>query len=152
MRSCTVADNSDNVVAVLVEPVQGEGGIRIPDADYLAGIRALCDKHNWLLMLDEVQTGMGRTGHWFAFQHSDIKPDVMTLAKGLGNGMPIGACLARGAAADLVRTRQSRLHLRRQSAGVQRRIGRDRHHRERKSGRTRRATRPAHARRLSHNS
>jgi len=98
---CAVADNSDNVVAVLVEPVQGEGGIRIPDADYLAGIRALCDKHNWLLMLDEVQTGMGRTGHWFAFQHSAIKPDVMVLAKGLGNGMPIGACLARGAAATL---------------------------------------------------
>jgi len=98
---CAVADNSDNVVAVLVEPVQGEGGIRVPDADYLAGIRALCDKHNWLLMLDEVQTGMGRTGHWFAFQHSDIKPDVMVLAKGLGNGMPIGACLARGAAATL---------------------------------------------------
>ena len=98
---CAVADNSDNVVAVLVEPVQGEGGIRVPDADYLAGIRALCDKHNWLLMLDEVQTGMGRTGHWFAFQHSDIKPDVMVLAKGLGNGMPIGTCLARGAAATL---------------------------------------------------
>ncbi len=98
---CAVADNSDNVVAVLVEPVQGEGGIRVPDADYLAGIRALCDKHNWLLMLDEVQTGMGRTGHWFAFQHSAIKPDVMVLAKGLGNGMPIGACLARGAAANL---------------------------------------------------
>jgi len=98
---CAVADNSDNVVAVLVEPVQGEGGIRVPDADYLAGIRALCDKHNWLLMLDEVQTGMGRTGHWFAFQYSDINPDVMVLAKGLGNGMPIGACLARGAAATL---------------------------------------------------
>jgi len=98
---CAVADNSDNVVAVLVEPVQGEGGIRVPDADYLAGIRALCDKHNWLLMLDEVQTGMGRTGHWFAFQYSDINPDVMVLAKGLGNGMPIGACLARGVAASL---------------------------------------------------
>ncbi len=98
---CAVADNSDNVVAVLVEPVQGEGGIRVPDADYLAGIRALCDKHDWLLMLDEVQTGMGRTGHWFAFQYSDIKPDVMVLAKGLGNGMPIGTCLARGTAATL---------------------------------------------------
>jgi acetylornithine aminotransferase len=98
---CTVADNSDNVVAVLVEPVQGEGGIRVPDADYLAGIRALCNKHNWLLMLDEVQTGMGRTGHWFAFQYSDIKPDVMVLAKGLGNGVPIGTCLARGTAATL---------------------------------------------------
>ena len=96
-----VADNSSNIVAVLVEPVQGEGGIQIPTTDYLAGVRALCDQHNWLLMLDEIQTGMGRTGKWFAFQHSGIKPDVMTLAKGLGNGMPIGACLARGAAADV---------------------------------------------------
>ncbi|MBI5462191.1 MAG: aspartate aminotransferase family protein [Gammaproteobacteria bacterium] len=96
---CTVAENSDNVVAVLVEPVQGEGGIRIPDADYLAGVRALCDKHQWLMMLDEVQTGMGRTGRWFACQHSNVQPDVMVLAKGLGNGMPIGVCLARGTAA-----------------------------------------------------
>lgn len=98
---CAVADNSDNVVAVLVEPIQGEGGIRIPDSDYLAGVRALCDRFNWLMILDEVQTGIGRTGRWFAFQHSDIRPDVMTLAKGLGNGMPIGACLARGAAAEV---------------------------------------------------
>ncbi|HEY9198973.1 MAG TPA: acetylornithine transaminase [Gammaproteobacteria bacterium] len=98
---CTVAENSDNIVAVLVEPVQGEGGIRIPDADYLAGVRALCDQHGWLLMLDEVQTGMGRTGRWFAFQHSGVQPDVLALAKGLGNGMPIGACLARGAAAEV---------------------------------------------------
>lgn len=98
---CTVAENSDNVVAVLVEPVQGEGGIRVPDPDYLAGVRALCDQHNWLLMLDEVQTGMGRTGRWFGFQHTGIQPDVLALAKGLGNGMPIGACLARGAAAEV---------------------------------------------------
>lgn len=98
---CTVAENSDNVVAVLVEPVQGEGGIRIPDVDYLAGLRALCDQHHWLLMLDEVQTGMGRTGRWFAFQHSSVQPDVLALAKGLGNGMPIGACLARGVAAEV---------------------------------------------------
>ena len=98
---CAVADNSDNVVAVLVEPIQGEGGIRIPDSDYLAGVRALCDRFNWLMILDEVQTGIGRTGRWFAFQHSDIRPDVMALAKGLGNGMPIGACLARGAAAEV---------------------------------------------------
>jgi acetylornithine/N-succinyldiaminopimelate aminotransferase len=97
-----VAENSDNVVAVLVEPIQGEGGIRIPDAGYLPGIRSLCDSHNWLLMLDEVQTGMGRTGRWFAFQHTDIQPDVMTLAKGLGNGLPIGACLARGEAAEVL--------------------------------------------------
>jgi len=95
-----VAENSDNVVAVLVEPIQGEGGIRIPDADYLPGLRSLCDNHDWLLMFDEVQTGMGRTGRWFAFQHTGIRPDVMTLAKGLGNGLPIGACLARGEAAE----------------------------------------------------
>jgi acetylornithine aminotransferase len=86
---------------VLVEPIQGEGGINIPDADYLAAIREICDANEWLMMLDEIQTGMGRTGKPFAFQHTDIQPDVMTLAKALGNGVPIGACLARGAAADL---------------------------------------------------
>lgn len=96
-----IAENSSDVVAVLVEPVTGEGGIRIPDDDYLTGIRALCDEHGWLMMLDEIQSGMGRTGRWFAHQHSGIQPDVMTLAKGLGNGVPIGACLARGAAADV---------------------------------------------------
>ena len=95
-----VADNSPNVVAVLVEPVQGEGGVQIPHSDYLAGVRALCDRHGWLMMLDEIQTGMGRTGRMFAFQHAELKPDVMTLAKALGNGVPIGACLARGAAAQ----------------------------------------------------
>jgi acetylornithine aminotransferase len=86
---------------VLVEPVQGEGGINIPDADYLAGVRQLCDEQGWLMILDEIQTGIARTGHWFAFQHSELLPDVMTLAKGLGNGMPVGACLARGEAATL---------------------------------------------------
>ncbi|HEY0720087.1 MAG TPA: aspartate aminotransferase family protein, partial [Gammaproteobacteria bacterium] len=96
-----VGKNSPEVVAVLVEPVQGEGGINIPGNDYLQGIRALCDEHGWLMMLDEIQTGMGRTGTMFAFQHTPIVPDVMTLAKGLGNGVPIGACLARGAAAEL---------------------------------------------------
>ena len=96
-----VARNNPDVVAVLVEPVQGEGGVRIPDKDYLPGLRTLCDEQGWLLMLDEVQTGMGRTGRMFAFQHSEITPDVMTLAKGLGNGVPIGACLAHGAAANL---------------------------------------------------
>ena len=95
-----VANNSPNVVAVLVEPIQGEGGINIPDADYLPQIRALCDEHEWLMMLDEIQTGMGRTGKMFAFQHSTITPDVMTLAKALGNGVPIGACLAKGIAAE----------------------------------------------------
>lgn len=96
----SIAKNSPNVVAVLIEPVQGESGIQIPADDYLAGVRAICDQYGWLMMLDEVQSGMGRTGALFAFQHSGIVPDVMTLAKGLGNGVPIGACLARGAAAE----------------------------------------------------
>lgn len=100
-----VAKNNQNVVAVLVEPVQGEAGIQIPADDYLPGIRTLCDDNNWLMMLDEIQTGMGRTGTWFAYQqHSSLQnnatPDVITLAKALGNGVPIGACLARGAAAE----------------------------------------------------
>jgi acetylornithine aminotransferase len=97
----TIAKNSPDVVAVLLEPAQGEGGVNIPDDDYLAGVRALCDQQGWLMMLDEVQTGMGRTGKWFAFQHTAIVPDVMTLAKGLANGVPIGACLARGEAAEV---------------------------------------------------
>jgi acetylornithine aminotransferase len=96
-----VAANSNGIAAILVEPVQGEGGIQVPDAGYLAGIRQLCDEQGWLMMLDEIQTGMARTGHWFAFQESGVLPDVMTLAKGLGNGMPVGACLARGEAAEL---------------------------------------------------
>ncbi len=96
----TVARHTPEVVAVLVEPVQGEGGVRIPGEDYLQGLRAICDENGWLLMLDEVQTGMGRTGTMFAFQQSGIMPDVITLAKALGNGVPIGACLARGAAAE----------------------------------------------------
>ena len=97
----TIAKNSQNVVAVLVEPVQGEGGVIGLDADFLPRLRALCDHHDWLLMLDEIQTGMGRTGQWFAFQHTSIHPDVMTLAKALGNGVPIGACLAKGKAAEV---------------------------------------------------
>lgn len=98
-----VAEHNPNVVAVLVEPIQGEGGINIPrdGAAYLQGLRALCDANGWLLMLDEVQSGIGRTGTWFAFQHTNVMPDVMTLAKGLGSGVPIGACLAKGAAADV---------------------------------------------------
>lgn len=90
-----------DLVAVLVEPVQGEGGVHIPANDYLVKLRELCDQHNLLLMLDEIQTGLGRTGKWFAFQHAGILPDVMTLAKALGNGVPIGACLARGEAANV---------------------------------------------------
>ena len=91
-----------DVVAVLVEPVEGEGGIIVPQPRYLAALRKLCSDRGILLMLDEVQTGMGRTGRWFAHQHEDIVPDVMTLAKGLGNGVPIGACIARGAAAEVL--------------------------------------------------
>ncbi len=96
-----VAAHNDDVVAVLVEPIEGEGGVAIPDASYLAQLREICDANGWLLMLDEVQTGIGRTGTWFAFQHTDIVPDVMSLAKGLGSGVPIGACVARGAAAEV---------------------------------------------------
>ena len=96
-----VAENNRSVVAVLVELIQGEGGINICHDDYLKGLRAICDANGWLLMLDEVQSGIGRTGKWFAFQHSGVMPDVMTLAKGLGSGMPIGACLAAGPAAKL---------------------------------------------------
>ena len=98
-----VGANRREIVAVLCEPIQGEGGVVIPPPGYLAGLREVCDGHGWLLMLDEVQTGMCRTGRWFAFQHEGITPDVMTLAKSLGNGVPIGACLARGAAAGLIR-------------------------------------------------
>jgi acetylornithine aminotransferase len=96
-----VAENNRSVVAVLVELLQGEGGVNICHDGYLAGLREICDANGWLLMLDEVQSGMGRTGRWFAFQHSGVKPDVMPLAKGLGNGVPIGACLAAGPAAQL---------------------------------------------------
>jgi acetylornithine/N-succinyldiaminopimelate aminotransferase len=98
-----IASRKNNVVAILVEPVQGEGGIHVP-ADmkaYFQGLRKLCDDNGWLLMLDEVQSGVARTGTWFAFQHTGITPDVMSLAKGLGSGVPIGACVAKGAAADV---------------------------------------------------
>jgi len=94
-----VAQNNREVVAVLVEPIQGEGGIRTLDIQYLQQLRQICDAQNWLLMLDEVQCGIGRTGKWFAYQHTGILPEVMTLAKGLGSGIPVGACLAAGKAA-----------------------------------------------------
>jgi acetylornithine aminotransferase len=96
-----VAEANRNVVAILVELLQGEGGVNVCHDGYLNGLREICDAHGWLLMLDEVQSGMGRTGKWFAFQHSGVRPDVMPLAKGLGNGIPIGACLAAGPAAEL---------------------------------------------------
>lgn len=98
-----IADNNNNVVAILVEPVQGEAGINVPDSDYLNQLREICNQQDWLLMLDEIQTGMGRTGKWFAFQHNNILPDVMTLAKGLGNGVPIGACLANAKAGEIMK-------------------------------------------------
>ncbi len=97
----TILRHNNNVVAIFVEPIQGEGGIHVPNPDYLEGLRQLCDQHELLLMLDEVQTGNGRTGRYFAYQHSNIMPDVVTTAKGLGNGFPIGACLARGQAAEI---------------------------------------------------
>lgn len=96
-----IAANNPNVVAILVEPIQGESGVMIPADDYLAQLRDICDEKDWLLMLDEVQTGNGRTGTYFAYQQSSIVPDVVTTAKGLGNGMPIGACLASGKAAKV---------------------------------------------------
>ena len=86
----------ENIVAIMIEPIQGEGGIVIPNKNYLKTIRSICDKNNLLMIVDEVQTGMCRTGKWFAFQHERILPDIMTIAKALGNGVPIGACLARG--------------------------------------------------------
>jgi len=96
-----VAVHNKNVVAILVEPYQGEGGINVPQVDYLKDLRQICDENDWLLMLDEVQCGIGRSGKWFAFQHSGIVPDVMTLAKGLGSGVPIGACLAGNMAEEV---------------------------------------------------
>jgi len=99
----TIAENNAEVVAILVEPIIGEGGILVPDDAYLPALRRICDSKGWLLMLDEVQTGNGRTGRYFAYQHLGIVPDVVTTAKGLANGLPIGACLARGVAAQTLK-------------------------------------------------
>lgn len=96
----SLAKQHDDICAILVEPIQGEGGIQVPAPNYLSTLRTICDQRGWLLMLDEIQSGVGRTGRWFAYQHENILPDVLTLAKALGNGIPIGACLARGAAAE----------------------------------------------------
>jgi len=98
-----IAANNPDVVAILVEPIQGEGGIRVADTAFMQGLRALCDARGWLLMLDEVQCGNGRAGHYFACQGMGVVPDVITTAKGLGNGVPIGACLAHGPAATVFR-------------------------------------------------
>ena len=96
-----IARNNSSVAAVLLEPLQGEGGLNPLPAGFLGKLRELCDRYDWLLMLDEVQTGNGRTGKYFCFQHEDVTPDVLVTAKGLGNGLPIGACLAHGKAASL---------------------------------------------------
>lgn len=93
--------NNANIVAIMLEPIQGESGVIIPNDDYLNQVQTICQANNWLLILDEVQTGMGRTGKMFAHEYNNITPDVLTLAKGLGNGVPIGACLAKGKAAQL---------------------------------------------------
>lgn len=94
--------DNENVVAIMMEPILGEAGIVLPDEGFVKGLRKICDENNWLLILDEIQTGMGRTGKWFAYQHEDVLPDVMTSAKALANGLPIGACAARGAAAKVL--------------------------------------------------
>ena len=98
----SLSKTNKNIVAILLEPIQGEGGIIIPNDDYLSQLRDICDKNNWLLMIDEVQTGFCRTGKWFAFQHSNIIPDVICVAKALGNGVPIGACLANHKASKVL--------------------------------------------------
>jgi acetylornithine aminotransferase len=95
-------DGNSSVVAVMLEPIQGESGVIIPDDHYLNNVQSICNNNDWLLILDEVQTGIGRTGKLFAHQYNNITPDVMTLAKGLGNGIPIGACLTKGAANELL--------------------------------------------------
>ena len=97
-----LATSRQDIAAVMVEPIQGEGGVHIPSDDYLPALRKICDDNHWLLITDEIQAGMGRTGKWFAHQCSDVTPDVIAVAKALGNGMPIGACLARGEAAELM--------------------------------------------------
>lgn len=96
-----VGEHNHDVVAVMLEMIQGEGGINIADEAFQRELRALCDERGWLLICDEVQCGLGRTGKWFGWQHANVRPDVMTLAKGLGSGVPIGACLTSGAAAGL---------------------------------------------------
>lgn len=95
------ADDNPEIQAVLLEVLQGEGGINVADTEYLQALRKLCTAKGWLLMIDEVQSGIGRTGKWFGYQHAGIQPDVITLAKGLGSGVPIGACLAWGPAAGV---------------------------------------------------
>ena len=101
LKNLTTSKQTNNIVAVLLEPIQGEGGIRVPDPNYLSTIREICSTNNWLMVLDEIQTGIGRTGKLFCYQHSNIIPDVITLAKGLANGIPIGACIIKDSLANL---------------------------------------------------
>lgn len=96
-----IIDANPNVVAVMLEPIQGEGGLATASGEYLNAVRKICDQHNLLMILDEVQTGNGRTGKFFCYQHFGFTPDIVTTAKGLGNGVPIGACLTRGKAASI---------------------------------------------------
>ena len=93
-----IAAHNRNVVAVFVEPIQGEGGINVARLEYLRGLKELCERHEWLFMSDEVQCGLGRTGKWFVYQHAGFQPDVLPLAKGLGSGVPVGACIVGGRA------------------------------------------------------
>ena len=97
-----ISEQKNSVVAIMVEPVQGEGGIQVPDNDYLQKLRQLCDANDWLLIIDEIQCAIGRTGTFFCYEQSGILPDVVTIAKGLANGVPIGACLASGEAAEVM--------------------------------------------------
>ena len=96
----TIAQRNHDITAVLLEPIQGEAGIRVPEPGFLAKLRALCNEQGWLLIVDEIQSGLCRTGRWYAHQHEEIRPDILTTAKALANGLPIGACVARGPAAD----------------------------------------------------
>ncbi len=102
LSALEAVQENKNIVAVMLEPIQGEGGILVPDSGYLAGVRKLCDDNNWLMIIDEIQTGIARTGQWFAHQSEGISPDILTSAKALGNGIPIGACAAKGAVANLI--------------------------------------------------
>jgi len=97
-----ISRSSKDVMAILVEPIQGEAGIQVPDPGYLAALRRICDRQGWLLVFDEIQSGLCRTGHWYAYQHEDAVPDILTSAKAMANGFPIGACIARGGAAELL--------------------------------------------------
>ncbi len=128
----------DTVAAVLLEPLQGEGGVMVPSSDYLGAVRSLCTERNALLMLDEVQTGLGRTGHWFAFQAQGLEPDVVTMAKALGNGMPVGRLLGPGRSGGGLRAGRPRIDLRRTAA----RAGRGQGDAGRHGGRGRSPPRP----------